>query len=58
MNVLIVYHTHVLTAPRQLLQLIYRIRQEMNRKVNLGDQFLIIDSFPVPVYQPYAITAL
>ncbi|MYU97637.1 IS982 family transposase, partial [Lactobacillus salivarius] len=37
---------------RQLLQLIYQIRQEMNKKVDLNGQFLIIDSFPVPVCQP------
>ncbi|RXF48687.1 IS982 family transposase, partial [Lactobacillus crispatus] len=28
------------------------IRQEMNKKVDLNGQFLIIDSFPVPVCQP------
>ena len=29
-----------------------KIRQEMNKKVDLNGQFLIIDSFPVPVCQP------
>ena len=42
-------HSRFNRRSRQLLQLIYQIRQEMNKKVDLNGQFLIIDSFPVPV---------
>lgn len=45
-------HSRFNRRSRQLLQLIYQIRQEMNKKVDLNGQFLIIDSFPVPVCQP------
>ena len=45
-------HSRFNRRSRQLLQLIYQIRQEMNKKVDLNGQFLIIDSFSVPVYQP------
>ena len=34
------------------MKLVYQIRQELNQKINLSDQLLIIDSFPVPVCQP------
>ena len=37
---------------RQLLPLIYLIRHELNREIDLTDRFIIIDSFPVPVCQP------
>ncbi|WP_302051084.1 transposase, partial [Lactobacillus helveticus] len=45
-------HSRFNRRSRQLLQLIYQIRQEMNKKVDLNGQFLIIDSFPAPVCQP------
>lgn len=45
-------HSRFNRRSRQLLQLIYQIRQKMNQKVDLSGQFLIIDSFPVPVCQP------
>ncbi|TDM67645.1 IS982 family transposase, partial [Lactobacillus crispatus] len=45
-------HSRFNRRSRQLLQLIYQIRQEMNKKVDLNGHFLIIDSFPVPVCQP------
>ncbi|MBN6048792.1 IS982 family transposase [Lactobacillus helveticus] len=45
-------HSRFNHRSRQLLQLIYQIRQKMNQKVDLSGQFLIIDSFPVPVCQP------
>ncbi|MCT3417890.1 IS982 family transposase, partial [Lactobacillus helveticus] len=45
-------HSRFNCRSRQLLQLIYQIRQKMNQKVDLSGQFLIIDSFPVPVCQP------
>ena len=45
-------HSRFNRRSRQLLQLIYQIRQEMNKKVDLNGQFLVIDSFPVPVCQP------
>lgn len=52
-NVSIVYHTHVLIDVHvSYCNWIYQIRQEMNKKVDLNGQFLIIDSFPVPVCQP------
>ena len=41
-------HSRFNRRSRQLLQLIYQIRQEMNKKVDLNGQFLIIDSFPLP----------
>lgn len=37
---------------RQLLPLLSLIRQKLNQEVDLHGQFLIIDSFPVPVCHP------
>jgi hypothetical protein len=37
---------------RQLLPLLNLIRRKLNQEVNLQGQFLIIDSFPVPLCQP------
>ena len=45
-------HSRFNRRSRQLLKLVYQIRQELNQKINLSDQLLIIDSFPVPVCQP------
>lgn len=45
-------HSRFNRRSRKLLQLIQLIRQKMNQEVDLTRQFLIIDSFPVPVCQP------
>lgn len=45
-------HSRFNRHSRQLLTVIYQIRHKMNQKVDLGGQFLILDSFPVPAWQP------
>lgn len=45
-------HSRFNRRSRQLLAVIYQIRQKMNQNVDLNGQFLILDSFPVPVCQP------
>ena len=45
-------HSHFNRQARMLLPLIRCIRQVLNREVKTAGEFLIIDSFPVPVCQP------
>ena len=45
-------HSRFNRRARQLLPLIYLIRQTLNQEVDLSGKILIIDSFPVPVCQP------